>query len=383
MMLDRRAFLAIAASSLLPIPRGVARLDGDGDDAILEAIIGIRDKTKLPGLTAAIVKPGSPLRLAATGLRKEGSPQAFTSGDLVHLGSCTKAMTATMIATLVEEGKLAWTSTLAKVFPNATIHEGYREVTFTQLLTHRAGLPANGSWWTLGSEKSTTDQRRELLRQVLIKPPRSKPGSEMFYSNVGYAMASLMAETVTGLSWEDLMRERLFEPLQMSTAGFGAPGALGKVEQPWGHTRLLGKLIPNQKDNAPALGPAGTVHCSMADWAKFIELHLRGGRGEKTVILKPESFRQLQTPAGGETYAKGWVILDRDWAKGKALYHNGSNTSWMAVAWLAPSQNVAFLAVTNDGSGPAQKGCDEAIVAMIGIKGSTSATGAPKQASAR
>ena len=242
-------------------------------------------------------------------------------------------------------------------------------MTLAQLLSHRAGLPANGAWWGLGAEKSTTEQRRELMRRVLGKPPFKKPGSEMVYSNVGFALAALMAETVAKASWEDLMRNRLFKPLGMATAGFGPPGTAGKVDQPWGHSRLFGKRLPSQLDNPPAMGPAGTVHCSMADWAKFAELHVTGARGERTPILKPETFGALHTPKDGESYVCGWVVADREWAGGKVLWHNGSNTQWFCDVWLAPKKNVALLAATNDGSKPAQGAIDAAVTALIPLTG--------------
>lgn len=368
MDLDRRRFLASLPVYLgVAAGKGHARPDGDGDEEILKLIRPIREKNGLPGLTAAIARPGKPLRIAAVGLRKDDDPAPFGLGDHVHLGSCTKAMTATMIATLVEEGKLGWGSTLAEVFADASIDEGNRGVTLAQLLSHRAGLPANAAWWGLGAEKSKTDQRRELMRRILGKPPFKKPGSEMWYSNVGFVLAALMAETVAKTSWEDLMRDRLFKPLGMTSAGFGAPGTAGKVDQPWGHSRFLGNPVPTQRDNPPVMGPAGTVHCSMADWAKFAELHLAGARGGQTPILKPKTFAALHTPKPTEGYVCGWVVTERDWAAGKALWHNGSNTYWFCEVWLAPKQDTALLAATNSGRAAGQGAVDAAVAAMIRI----------------
>src|SRR5687768_14537716 len=154
------------------------------------------------------------------------------------------------------------------------MHEDFRGVTLQQLLTHRAGLPANGDWWMLG-KGTTTQQRRVLAKNVLKEAPLHEPGTKYEYSNVGYAIAGLMAEQATSKSWEELMQKGLFEPLGMKSAGFGPPGAKGKVNQPWGHAMNGGELVATQFDNAAALGPAGTVHASLADWGKFIALHLK------------------------------------------------------------------------------------------------------------
>ena len=255
-------------------------------------------------------------------------------GDVVHLGSDTKAMTATLLGILVEEAKLAWSSTVRDVFPDRakSLHPGFQGVTLWQLLTHRAGLPANGPWWNLKG-RTTTEKRQDLLMRMMKDAPLSKPGSTFAYSNVGYAIAGLMAEQVTGRSWERLMSDRLFEPLGMASAGFGPPGTPGKLDAPWGHDD---KNQPSQSDNAAALGPAGTVHATIPDWAKFAALHLRGDQG-KARLLKPATFRMLHTPPSGGDYAGGWMVVDRPWAGGKALTHSGSNTMWYCTIWLAPA----------------------------------------------
>src|SRR4051812_16709816 len=120
MLFGRREFLAAIAPIFLQRPKanpGPGAMRSDGDPQIVQAIQPLKRTYELPGMTAAIVRPGKPTRVGAVGVRKVGSPQGFGAGDLVHLGSCTKAMTSTMIATLVEEGALSWTATLSEIFP--------------------------------------------------------------------------------------------------------------------------------------------------------------------------------------------------------------------------------------------------------------------------
>src|SRR5262249_13009214 len=146
--------------------------------------------------------------IGAVGVRKTGSPEAMQVDDQVHIGSDTKGLTATRIAMLVEQGKLKWDSTIASVFPDLenSIDPYYRNVTLIELLTHRAGLHANVNWWGLGASKPTNEQRLNLLKQVLKKPPEIKPGTKYAYSNVGYGIAAAMAERVTKSTWENLLR---------------------------------------------------------------------------------------------------------------------------------------------------------------------------------
>ncbi len=169
------------------------------------------------------------------------------------------------------------------MFPEVAsrLHPDFQTVTLSDLLTHRAGLPHDTSWGR-SPGLTTTDQRRAALLSLLSKPPLSRPGTVYAYSNVGYVMAGLMAEEVSGQSWEDLIQQRLFEPLGMKSAGFGPPGQSNRdrIDQPWGHHEIHGRFEPVLRDNAPCMGPAGTVHSSVPDWGKFAALHLRGAEGK-------------------------------------------------------------------------------------------------------
>lgn len=171
-----------------------------------------------------------------------------------------------------------------------------------------------------------------------------------------------MAEKATGETWENLMKTHIFIPLEMTTAGFGAPESKLPRGVPWGH-RSDGSPVPPGKsaDNPETMGPAGTVHCSIGDWAKFIKLELLGAEG-KARYLKLNSYKKLQEPVTKPppSYAMGWVVQDRDWAKGKTLYHNGSNTYWYAEVWIAPAKDFAVLVLCNQDGEPSTKACDKA-----------------------
>ena len=355
--------ISVAAEPDIQPPANKKLLKSNPDIELL--LEPVRQKYQVPGIVAGIVENDRLIVAGAVGLRKHGSPVAITVNDDLHLGSNTKAMTATLLALLVEENKLSWESTVGDVFSKLKpkLHADFRDVTLSQLLAHRAGLPADGPWWKLGTG-SQVKQRERLLIEILGKPPIHPPGTKHLYSNVGYAIAGHMAEQVTGKSWEDLMTTKLFKPLKMSSGGFGIPGHLTKIDQPWGHHLVSGSVEAIQHDNAPALGPAGTVHCSLLDWSKFIALHLQGARGARQ-FLTSESFKTLHTPPNGQSYAYGWIIAPRPWANGAALTHSGSNTLWYATVWMAPARNVAFLVVTNQGGDAAAEACDKTTVSLI------------------
>ena len=340
------------------------------------ALEAIRNKHDLPALAVVVAKDGQICDRVAVGVRKWGDVMPVTTNDVFHIGSCTKSMTATLAAILIEEGKLRWDTTIAEVFPElkGKMDKQYEAVTVGQLLHHRGGVPGAppaAAWKRAWEEHGTpTQQRREFIEAVLSQPPEAAPGTRMIYSNQGYAIVGAMLEKITGQDYETLITEKLFKPLHMDTAGFGPPGTTDKVDQPWGHVHKLLLTIPVQADNPPAIAPAGRVHCSLDDLARFAIFHLQCNATNG--LLKPETLAKLHAPPGVanmasplENYACGWVILQRGWAGGTALWHNGSNSMWYIVMWLAPEKNFCVIAATNIAGPDAEQGCDEAAVAMI------------------
>lgn len=339
----------------------------------------IRARHDLPALGGAIVAHGQLVAIGAVGVRAKGSDEKVTIEDRWHLGSCTKAMTATLIGMLVEQGKLKWDTTIADVFPELRerMHADYRTVTLEQLLSHRSGAPtdltANGLWGSLWRFRgSPTEARLALLEGVITQPPAYPPGTKFQYANAGYAIAGAMAERVTGKPWEELMQRLLFEPLGMKNVGFGAPGTADAVDQPRGHRGKDADITPVPPgfgaDNPVAIGPAGIVHASLADWARFIALHVAGEKADAAGphLLRPETMQRLHKPIEGQEYALGWAVTKRPWG-GRVLNHNGSNTIWYCVTWLAPDKDFAVIVTCNRAGPPAEKGCDEAAAALIGF----------------
>ena len=378
-------------------------------DAILQAILG--GGAERFGMAAAVLRGERIIAQGAAGVRKRGTAERITLDDRFHLGSCGKAMTATLVAMLVEEGKLNWTTTLGELFADTVkpMHPAWEKVTMRQVLAHRAGLRLDPdglarvfNLFFLAPHASLRSgpelmrpprarlgtlpqQRLEIARQALSRPPSFPPGTQFLYSNEGYILAGAVLEHLTGRAWEDLMRERLFQPLGISTGGFGPPGAAGKTDQPWGHSSVVGKPID---PGSPAAefplyyGPAGLAHMTITDWAKFIGLHLRGDPANphcQAALLKLDTFAELHavTPATtnfmgwimrritflatgdatpAATYGAGWAISTASWAKGtrpgdtgRRLWHGGSNGQWLSAVFIAPEIDFAVLVACNRG----------------------------------
>ncbi|HMP83386.1 MAG TPA: serine hydrolase domain-containing protein [Verrucomicrobiota bacterium] len=340
-------------------------------DPVSQALETIRVKHKLPALAAAVVVDGKVVATNAVGFRKSGATEAVTVNDKFHIGSVTKSMTATVAAMLVEQGKISWKTTIGEAFPElkSEIHSDYLGVTLEQLLSHRGGAPgdAPGDLWVKAwaAKGTAAGQRLAFIKGILSRKPEAKPGTKYVYSNQGYTIAGVMLEKAAGKTWEDLLRSMLFEPLGMTTARFGAPASIGKVDQPWGHAKALAVPPGPRADNPLAISPAGAVHCSVGDLAKYAAFHMAGERGESK-SLSAESFGKLHTAlADNNAYALGWIEQKRPWAKGRALVHGGSNTMFYVVVWLAPEINCAVIVASNAGVDAAFAGCDEAAIQLI------------------
>ncbi|MEQ1906464.1 MAG: serine hydrolase domain-containing protein [Pirellulaceae bacterium] len=289
---------------------------------------------------------GSRPNIAAAGGLKIGDKASATPDNLVHIGSCTKAMTAVLIALLVEKGTLKWEQSIADSFPKLKdkIHPEYHDVTLEQLLQHRGKIPANASDWWINKRQPVIERRLSIISANLLKEPPKVPKDGYRYSNLGYMIAGAMAEQATGRTWEKLLEEELFKPLDITSAGFGAPGRTGRVDQPWGHTHdKNGNWQPKQGDNAAALGPAGTVHLSIADWIRFAEVFFPDSPQK---LVSKETLLKLMTPASPNGYAMGWGTTrwNDDIIE---LRHSGSNTMWYATIVVDRKNQLTFVAVTN------------------------------------
>lgn len=347
-------------------------------------------KHKVPAVGLAIIRDLKLTGTGAAGVRRRGSEDLVTRGDRWHLGSCTKAMTATLFAVLREEGKVDFNTTLPAAFPDVRVHGGYEKARLLDLFTHRSGIrrdaDAGDLWKRLRSHTGPIEAARRLVvTELLPMEPAFKVRARMNYSNAGYMVAGAFLERTLKTSWESAMRTKLLRPLGMNESGFGPPGIDKPNSQPWGHGNSGKPIRPGPNaDNPKALGPAGTVHATLADWSKFIILHLReedvAPKGQSAPgkpaaqtpsnrpkrLLSPASVRFLHQPSSkAKDYALGWALTRRAWAGGRTLVHSGSNTMWYCVCWLAPEEGLAVLATCNQGGEAGNAACDAACGAGI------------------
>lgn len=321
----------------------------------------------LPAVAALVINQDRVVAQGFTGVRKLGRPERVQRDDRWHLGSCTKSFTATLIGILVEQGSLSWETTIARALPDLVndMRPEYHKVTIEMLLANRGGIHHEwdipGLWDILWKREGTAiEERRKMAKVMLSQPPRVKPG-QYFYSNCGYGIAGHMAEVIMGKPWEQLIREFIFEPLDMKSAGFGVPWKGNPPTNAWPHNWDGTFITPGKfADNPPSIGPGAAIHASLGDWAKFIIEHLKGVQGKNGKLLRADTYQRLQKGrainGSEDEYALGWMVVYRPWAKGtktghkgRCLHHAGSNNSWYAFVWIAPEKDFAVLATTNIG----------------------------------
>ena len=321
------------------------------------------DKTlaelQAPGLRVMVVRDGQVLLDEARGMRLAGTESSLSIHDRFHLGSNTKAMTALMVAQLVEELSLDWATTLSELFPKTEMLPAYAKVTLHDLIRHEGGFPgylarSNRKLWNAlwdGRDDDPVETRAMLTRELLMSEPAAEQG-DYLYSNSGYIVLASALEERLGKAWESLIAERVFKPLNMDGCGIGAPAQDETLPptQPWGHRMLTsGELKPMKPgpiaDNPPAIAPAGGVHCDFESWLRFLSAYLNPDSENATIT--PDTLQALLAPSKSGRYGGGWRRVYREWGDGLVLYHAGTNKRFYSVAWLAPDKQSAILVGTN------------------------------------
>jgi CubicO group peptidase (beta-lactamase class C family) len=310
----------------------------------------------LPAVQATVANARGLVAHGSAGVAVLGGRVHVTNRDAFHIGSCAKPFTATIVATLVEEGKLSWDTPIVAIFPEwkDRIRPEYTSVTMADLLSHESGLPpfeaeeefAHVPHFTGGG----AERRKAFSEYVLEQPPMVPPRTGYKYSNAGFVVAAAMAERVAGTSWESLLETRIFRPLGMRSAGIGWPSRV------WGHEAdEKGSLTPADPHGAYQLpdyfGPAGDLHMSTDDLAKFLSAHLRAMRGRNSLITPATSaIMHTKRIRGG----LGFGVATVAGLENVATYSGSADTFFTVIA-IAADEDVAVAVSTNAAGETAQK----------------------------
>jgi CubicO group peptidase (beta-lactamase class C family) len=318
---------------------------------------------KVPGLAIAIVKNDSVVFVRGYGTRTMDAQQPVDERTLFAIGSASKAFTATLVAMLVDEGKMRWDDAVTTFLPSLQMHDPYvsRELTIRDLLTHRSGLARGDLMWY-----ATSYDRDEILRRVRFLRPTWSMRARYGYQNIMYLAAGQAVAKVAGKSWDDVVRERIFLPLGMAETNTSthALARLQNVATP--HQEIDDTLRVVPWHNIDNVAPAGSINSSVSDMAKWMRFQLAQGKvaGKSLVsasALGETHSPQMVTPLSADTkqinpythlssYGMGWVIQDY---RGREIRQHGGNIDGMsALVTLVPEEKLGLVVLTNANGSP-------------------------------
>lgn len=324
-------------------------------DGVQAYVDELREKFHVPGCAVAVVKGGELVTTIVSGERDVEQKLPVTPDTLFAIGSSTKAFTTLLLATLVDEGKLAWDEPVRTWIPEFALSD--REVgerlTPRDLVTHRSGMPRHDMVWY-----GATFARGDMVKRLRWLPLNKDLRVEFQYNNLMLLTAGYLAERVTGATWEELVRQRIFTPLGMARSNFevAASAADRDHAEPYRYADAKRAHIPFR--DITAIGPAGSINSSVREMAQWVALHLQDGRHGDQVIVQPSSMRNLHTPcmAIGDGpiaepdvvsvgYALGWFV---DVYRGaRRIHHGGNIDGFSALVTLLPDKGFGFVVLSN------------------------------------
>lgn len=311
---------------------------------------------EIPGLAIGIVKDDHLVYAKGFGVREIGKPEKVTEKTMFAMASQSKAFTATSLGLLVAEGKLHWDDPASNSLPWFRMHDPYvtRELTVRDLLCHRCGL---GTWqgdlmW-YGSDLS----RREVLERVRFLEPEFSFRSRFGYCNLTFVAAGEILHAVAGLSWEEFVKKRFFEPMGMTrtNTAIRETERMDDVARP--HTLIHGKVVAVAYRETRNTAPAGAINSCVKDWAQWIRLQINRGTLDGRTIVPASVIDETRTPQTfmGTTvrddklqfsaYGLGWRV--QEYEGRLTISHGGGLDGMLSLSVIVPAEKLGVVVLTN------------------------------------
>jgi CubicO group peptidase (beta-lactamase class C family) len=360
-----RGFRAICVIWMVTLFLAAVPVRAQGPPADLDEYVGRSMKTfEVPGMALAIVKDGKVVLQKGYGVRKLGEAELVDENTSFGIGSNTKAFTAAALATLADEGKIAWDDPVYERLKGFEMYDPYvsKEMRIRDLLCHRSGLGLGEGdlmFWP-----HTTFTRDDVVYRLRYLKPKTSFRTTYAYNNLMFVTAGQVVAEVSGKTWDDYVRERIFLPLGMTNTNTTATAF--KEGDDWAapHSKVDGKLQPIPIENLDNAGPAGSINSSVADMSKWMLLQLNRGKipGTDTRVFSeqssremwaqqmivpvrpsPDALKNLQAHFAG--YGMGWAL--RDYKGRKLVGHSGGVAGYVTRVMLVPEENLGVVILTN------------------------------------
>lgn len=336
----------------------------EGIDRHVEAV---QRAFEVPGLSVAIVKDGKIVLTRGYGLVKMKKPTQVNERTLFPIASNTKGVTAAALGILVDRGDLEWDQPVIDHLPAFQLSNPYvtREITVRDLLVHRSGLSLGAGDLLFWPPTSLT--RKEIVQKLRYVPLTSSFRSRYAYDNVLYPVAGELIEAVSGMTWEDFLTQHIFKKVGMNRTRPNSEQAYRLRNRATPHARVDGKIQIVQPFDIDNVAPAGGIHSSAKEMAKWIKLLLNQGKlDDGTTLISKETMRELWTlvtpiPIGTQPpslaalqsnflgYALGFAV--RDYRGHKMVTHTGGLPGFLSQVTMLPEQKLGVVVLTNQESG--------------------------------
>jgi CubicO group peptidase (beta-lactamase class C family) len=353
---------AVGLAQTAPEPKGGDTPAADKRAALddLDALVPqALDDFNVPGLGIAIVSGGEIIYAKGFGHRDVANSLPLTTDTLFAIGSTTKAMTATVLGMLVDDGKLDWDTPLRTYLPEFTLSDSRvsDRITPRDLLTHRSGLPRHDLLWYNHNKGSRAEMVSRLAHLELSADLREK----FQYNNLMFITAGYLTERLTDNTWESAVWERLFVPLGMTRSNFSVTDSQADPDHALPYREKDDEQTQIPFRPIDLVGPAGSVNSSVNEMARWLMFNLAHGRVGERQLINRTTLADIQAPhmtvESTSTrpdiislgYGMGWGLSMH---RGHRLVsHGGGIDGFSTSVMLFPDDDLGLVAFVNTGSG--------------------------------
>ncbi len=340
-------------------PQSLSAAATQDDIADLDAFIArALTEYQVPGAAVAVVKDGKVVLLKGYGVRDVAQPDPVDENTIFQLASVSKTFTAAAAATMVDDGKLDWDTPIYNYLPQFVAYDPYmtRYLTERDLLAMRTGWPA----FTGDLLDNFGYTRPEILYRLRYLKPRYSLREVSQYSNPGLFVAGEVAAAVAGVSWNDLVENRLFMPLGMTRSGTSVKD-LQKDNASANHAIVDGKVVKVDPTDQDTMGAAGSVTSTASDMSHYMLMYLNKGVYQGTPILKPDRIAEMfqRSMIGEITFSEVLPINETtgfyyglgfgsyDYAAHHIIEKGGALAGVRTVITLLPDLNAGIVVLAN------------------------------------
>ncbi|HET9746050.1 MAG TPA: serine hydrolase, partial [Chitinophagaceae bacterium] len=313
-----------------------------------------------PGVAIAVVEKNKVVYTGGFGYRDFEKKLPVTQNTLFAIGSCTKAFTASILGMLEKEGKLSIDKPVRDYLPELVFKNDYtnKHATLRDMMCHRTGLPRHDYSWY-----GSTASRNELLERVRYQEPTFELREKYQYNNFMFLAQGMVIEKITGKSWEENMRERIFKPLGMISTNLSVIDLEKSPDRSLAYSSAENKIKAIPYRNIDAIGPAGSINSCAKDMANWLITWINDGKFNGKEIIPPayraDAITAQISPGGGlpgsenpdlhmSGYGLGWGVSS--YRGHYRVEHGGGIDGFITSTSFFPSDSIGIFVVSNQGT---------------------------------